>query len=1161
MKEFTANYSYTNHNFVIQNLKDSRINDEYLPAILIVKNILQRGCPTLMSKYLQQEIGSIHKDENFKKSSPLISKNKPNWERIIKGDEENDNFPAKKFYDKLIPKYLPEYKFIQNLIIPELAINDIVMKENKNFHSQQVDFYLPQAFLIIEIDGIQHDEKLQEGKDIKRDEYTEKYSIDTIRIKTYDLKAENETFINKIDLIKKRIATEIVSQKKKKEIDGTLISLDDYKNPYQNGMDISNPIYIATAIIRFQILILELLENGYLKFNEKWNFEILNEDITGYEDLAIIDLYKWFEPLFKLHKIEWINSGFYIKSVNDKNDFSTNTESIKINFSLLERYTDECQGNENIIFVRTHYLDYYRNFENDGALKIESAKFVPYDYFRISTYGTINYQLKFGNEDDDRHNLLYFLENIFLQDVKNLDFNEGQLPIIANALSGEHTIGLLPTGSGKSICYQMAAILKPAVSFIVCPLISLMLDQKDDLTSIYFNRINTITGNDDPSVKEKIQNEFSEGKNLFIFISPERFQTKIFREYFSKLVGKFPIAFAIIDEVHCLSEWGHDFRISYLILANTIMELLNKSEYRFIALTATASINVLKDIMVELEIKEENVKTLVNYTRPELEFEIKTGMKNFKYKELKQILFNLDSEIGFITQNANCKKAGIIFTQNKTNNLTTFGCYELSNEITTDLNIQTKYFYGSVPEADKEDITATEKLLKYKKEVQEEFKTNKLSLITATKAFGMGINKTNIYFTVHYGIPSSLESLYQEAGRAGRDKNIFKEQKAKSYTIFTQEETVEEIVLDKLWNPYTKISELNALQKKLKGDLGTNFFLMLNHQKDIATEKGIIKIIFDYIEYSKNIGKLEVLFDSSKQKLKKEESEKAIYRLFQLGVIKDWTIENFQSGVFTLTIGSCLLGSIKTNLENAIRKYDTTYSLHISVDSFEKCVETLLEWNLQHFFYNRKQSLKNLYENCVDFTNGKKDKEQFKKVLEDYFTFNEKTYILQHIAENPYDYEKWFEVFYKLDSNNNINNDLIGDSEIETLKYNLSRFLESYMNNPGLNLISGFVRLWLNDFENTDGSTRFESALNDINSNSNISIYILEKLLTVSVKLTPELKEELSRTLLKFYQSKDNILLINSFLNDENTWEMLLDDANKRINKIIYRLTNELKKT
>ena len=184
MKKYSANYSYSNHNFVIQNLKGERISNKYLPAICILKNILQRGKPTLLSNYLQEELGLLHKEQDFKKAYPLIDRGPPNWERIIRGDEKGNYYPAKKFFEELIPKYFSEYEFIQQLIIPEIPINEITQVDIDEYVNQQVDFYLPQAYLIIEIDGSQHEKDII--KDKIRDSHTAKYGIQTVRIKTFN---------------------------------------------------------------------------------------------------------------------------------------------------------------------------------------------------------------------------------------------------------------------------------------------------------------------------------------------------------------------------------------------------------------------------------------------------------------------------------------------------------------------------------------------------------------------------------------------------------------------------------------------------------------------------------------------------------------------------------------------------------------------------------------------------------------------------------------------------------------------------------------------------------------------------------------------------------------------------------------------------------------
>ncbi len=1166
MKKFTANYSYSNHNFVIQNIKGERIRNKYLSSVCILKNILQRGKPTLLSSYLQKKLGSIHREKSFQNSIALIDNTPNKWHRIIRGDEKGNNYPAKRFYEELIPKHLIKYKFIQQLIIPEMPMNEITQVDVDEFANEQVDFYLPQAYLIIEIDGSQH--KLNSEKDQIRDNYTKKYGIETIRIKTSDLESENDSYHSAINKIEDRIEKIISTQQQRKESDSTFISLNDYKEAFEKGIDFKSPYLKATAINRFQLLILELLENGQLGFDEDWDFEIYERDIKDFAQLAIDDILIWFENIFKLHKIKFNKPKINIEAVKN-NEFSRR-KSLKIDFSLAKRYTDEFQTNPDVIFVRTDYLDEYMYFKKgDSRDKLKFSRFESYDYFKISSTEPIKYKLKFGVKNSDEEQLRFLLWNIFLQNdfslkYETLKFRAGQLPIINNALRRNDTIGLLPTGSGKSVCYQLCAILQPAISFVVCPIKSLMYDQKADLDSAFFTRVNHITSDDDGEDKEHIQKQFGLGKFFFIFISPERFQLKTFRQYFSSVNQEFNIAYAVIDEVHCLSEWGHDFRTSYLNLSNTIQRLC--SDFNFLGLTATASINVLKDIQIEFGVKQENVKTPVDYTRRELEF-IVLDDNNDKPKAISSKLGNLKDSIEALQIKGSNTKCGIIFTPNVNGRN---GCYPLAQTLSEKFGIKIRFYSGTVPKIDQQPIMTDNEFDKYKKTVQNEFKDNKFSLLTATKAFGMGINKGNIHYTIHYGIPGSMESLYQEAGRAGRDKTKFQDSNAKCFVLLSKSENTD--ILNLIWDRSTTLSQIKKLQKKIKGDINTNLFLFTLGLDVIKDEFEVIKNL--YGTYS-NPNQQNVRVEGSKIGCNKAQTEKAIYRLYQLGVIDDWTISNFfGGGTFEVHFANFSNKTIQESLLNTINKYDSEFSLEAvrtdekyslykkilnnapeSYSQTDKHILILLQWSYDNFAYNRRQSLKNIYENCCDFADGNINNEEFKVRLENYFKFSQKSYVLQHISENPRDFYSWFEVFYQIDRNI-VTDKFITRRQQESLRDNLSRFLESYMQNTGLDLISGFLRLLLDDYENADGRYRLESSLGQISHFDFKEIdFILDQLLKIGNELNINNKNLLAESIYKHFNSYEYLMLISSKLGDQFSMATILEisvDKLKTINKKIY---------
>lgn len=1171
MRKYSANYSHSNHNFVIQNLIGKRISDEYLAAFCILKNILQRGKPTLLSTYLQEELGQIHRADDFIKAYPLIDQEQPLWERIIRGDEKGNYFPAKHFFEELIPKHLSEYEFIQQLIIPEIPINEITQVDVDEYVNQQVDFYLPQAYLIIEIDGSQH----QNGqlKDINRDIHTAKYGIKTVRIKTVDLESENEVFFLKIEEIKDRIEKVKSKQEIRKEKNNTFISLSDYQTAFQNGIDLKNSNYKATAIIRFQLLILDLLENGLLNLKSDWNFEILSRDITGFENTAIEDLFVWLSHILKLHKIVFEKPKVAISHINSANDFSNN-KSIKIDFSLTKRYTDEFQTNSEIIYVRTDYLDEFLYFKKgDARDNLKFSSFVPYDYFKISTTNTIKYKLQFGSNETDENSLLFLVWNIFLQNNENIDFEalkfrEGQLAIIANALSKNDTIGLLPTGSGKSVCYQLSAILQPAISFVVCPIKSLMYDQRADLESAFFSRINLITSDDDGEAKARIQKEFGQGKYFFIFISPERFQLKTFRQYFSSVNKEFNIAYAVIDEVHCLSEWGHDFRTSYLNLSNAIQR--HTTDFNWLGLTATASIKVLKNIQIEFGIKQEDVKTPFDYTRKELEF-IVIDDKNNKPKAINSQLEILKEEIGALTLSGKASKCGIIFTPNVNGRN---GCYPLSLKLSEHFQTNIKYYSGSVPKVEGRPIMEDNEFDEYKKTVQKEFKSNEFSLLTATKAFGMGINKGNIHYTFHYGIPGSMESLYQEAGRAGRDKPKFESSNAKCFVLLSKSN--DDAVLSKIWDRETTLTKINELQRQTKGDINTNLFLFSLGLDVIKDEFEVIKKLFTTFAVS---GAKDVRVKGNDIGTNKARTEKAIYRLTQLGVIEDWTISDFfRGGSFDVDFTEYSDEAIKQSLLYTIKEYDKEFSFDtILIDEkysrykkildapesytlIDKYILILLQWSYDNFAYNRRQSLKNIYENCCAFADGDITSSEFKTILENYFKFTQKSYVLQHIAEHPKDLEKWFEVFYQIDENI-VRKTFITRRQQESLRDNLSRFLESYMHNTGLDLISGLVRLQLDDYDNSDGRDRLESSLEQIRHYEPSDIeFITEQILKIGQELSDNNKSNLAESLYKFFNSHEFLLRMSKSLGDSFLMSILVEQANKKLKTINEKIHGGFRK-
>lgn len=306
-------------------------------------------------------------------------------------------------------------------------------------------------------------------------------------------------------------------------------------------------------------------------------------------------------------------------------------------------------------------------------------------------------------------------------------FRQGQREIIEKILEGRDVLGVLPTGGGKSICYQLPALMKDGLTLVVSPLISLMKDQVDALREDGIKAC-FINSSQDYETYIDTLNDVRKGKIKLLYISPERLDNEFFRDFLREI----KLSFVAVDEAHCISQWGHDFRPSYKLIAD-LYDILGK-DLQIAAFTATATKEVRDDIINNLSLKNPYVK-VTGFDRPNLKFMVRKPKDKLKF--LNEYL------------EENQGKSGIIYasTRNRVDKLE-------RNLKAMGLSV-TKYHAGL---SEKE-----------RKKAQEDFIFDKKDLVIATNAFGMGIDKSNVSFVIHYNMPKDMESYYQEAGRAGRD--------------------------------------------------------------------------------------------------------------------------------------------------------------------------------------------------------------------------------------------------------------------------------------------------------------------------------------------------------------------------------------------------------
>ncbi len=614
------------------------------------------------------------------------------------------------------------------------------------------------------------------------------------------------------------------------------------------------------AIARFQKTIIEAILTEKLDIQQnEWNVLVKENDVPC-AALAFEDLKQMFEHLtllsvefdkmkFPKVNLEIIGSQEYLNSplhLGKKPIASATTQQKnKVYDLVIDISMAKSENNKEPTFSEFKCKNHcYFNIRS--ARERRSQRYIyTSDTIKYKPLVTKDTQGNYKNIEANKQHLQYFVQLLFRKE----DFREGQLPILNRALQNKSVIGLLPTGGGKSLTYQLATMLQPGVTLVIDPLRSLMKDQYDGLINIgidtctYIN--SALPGNTKEERKierEKRERQMETSQMQFVFLSPERLCIYKFRERLKTMRDmNVYFAYGVIDEVHCVSEWGHDFRFSYLHLGRNLYNYVlpkNKDKrLTLFGLTATASFDVLADVERELSgngafaLDSDTIVRYENTNRLELQYKIekvpieyeadkffdrkglldsslgravnisdKWAVYNSKREFLNKYITKvpiyaneLQNEIALNriktqfnerqnTQEDNSKinlsidfpsdfykmeneynQAGIVFCPHK--NKTGISVNENASSLKEYVpKVGTFMGSGDDEDADEIDKASFENL--------ELFRDNKLPIMVATKAFGMGIDKPNVRFTVNMNYSSSLESFVQEAGRAGRDKKI-----------------------------------------------------------------------------------------------------------------------------------------------------------------------------------------------------------------------------------------------------------------------------------------------------------------------------------------------------------------------------------------------------
>ncbi len=621
-------------------------------------------------------------------------------------------------------------------------------------------------------------------------------------------------------------------------------------------------------------------------------------------------------------------------------------------------------------------------------------------------------------------------------------FREGQLEALVEVMEGRDCTVLLPTGGGKSLIYQMAGICKPGRTIVIDPLIALLEDQQRGLAEhgidkvVGFSSFQVAQGQLDALLRK-----VTSGDALFIFVAPERFQQRRFRYSIKSLTQATPINLAVIDEAHCVSEWGHQFRTSYLTLGKTLRDVCKDafdSSPPLLALTGTASRAVLKDVLTQLAISTESERSIVrpaSFDRPELEMATQQCSPAYSPAVLTGSLRALPSRFGvpateFFRPQAGRTFSGLIFCPHVNGQ---YGITELQKAAAGVVGFQPAIYSGSPPKEH-----GPRDWEQKKREFAESFKSNRIPLMVSTNAFGMGIDKPNIRYVLHYGMPGSIEAYYQEVGRAGRDQG-----KAYCLLIWNEQDRVRSDRLTIMDGSLEGVRREHASIRRADNDSITQqLYFLLDTFKGVEVELAEVERVVDDGEFLPNLGYRRTIELAKGKEASKR--ERAIYRLMLLGVVEDYLVES----TFVVNLASTSSTGIADALVGFVKRTDPG-GQHLSVAEFaaqansmelreavSRAARELIVFIYDVIVESRRRSLREMYVAARDASlGGLRD-----RVL-DYLTRGDISPVLETLVESTeFDYAVWEQELSKLE----------GVEDARELRGNSARLLDSSPFNPGL---------------------------------------------------------------------------------------------------------------
>ncbi len=891
--------------------------------------------------------------------------------------------------DYFLGQFVNVFPSMEGRIQQQVRLGDLVNCSDRGLSDNYVDFMVESGPIrwVLELDGIQHEAPEQRAHDKKRDDVLKAGGWVVHRFPTRWIKDGT---------LSKRLAR--LRSSRSLEETRALECQDSYRS-VEDCVAISEVHRIAffsilwpLAVHRCMRGLIQLYGNEALNSSEQQRILVLEEDFPATAD-AFSMLWRIWSNIHRIapaspappnvhldilvgkasstingwrHPISIASEGVDVRLVSDAQVADEEYDIVvSHSFLLQEGYTGVVEAQYETRFPTRIRLRQAVGHRDDRALQwsdLLEYQLADVEHAAETTDDAALSDPLLAKSDS----LLFFLQLIF----RKRAFKDGQIHVIARVLQRKPAIALLPTGGGKSLIYQLSGLLMPGMVIVVDPLVSLMADQVENLKAVGIDLLGQISGRQEREVKATVMNQMKEGKLAFIFISPERLQDKAFRDELATVANQFLVSIAVIDEAHCISEWGHDFRPAYLHLPRTLERYCATSGATpiILALTGTASFSVLTDIQIQMDVSDQEAVVLPkSFDRHELRFEViptpanqkSSALHAFKQQLPRRLRLNPGS---FYSRKGDDTNGGIVFVPHVNGS---HGVTEVAKLLGNG-----SYFAGDKPKGFSGDYTAWQT---HKDNVQHDFKRNRIQELVATNSFGMGIDKPNIRYTCHYMAPQSIESFYQEAGRAGRNGIA-------GYALCTI------LYSDDNWNTALNVLNepdhkramdiLNAVHWDNRGDLLFQSWFLLRTYADRTTDKEDSLVLWQQLSQSVMgmasgvVNTVHIPFNKDK-----EGQERAIYRLALLGVVADYTID-WNRSLFAIEVKSLTPQAVLDNLGGYLQQYKfESYVRHrverVPTDNVNVAIEgslnALVDFVYEEIVAKRKQALRTMGELCRTF--------------------------------------------------------------------------------------------------------------------------------------------------------------------------------------------------